>query len=96
MTMNLSSKSSAYDLTYIFPPDLATFADGGWLLPLDDYIEKYKDEYHFDDIPDYLWDAYTYDGHIYGIPSHQWAALIFARDDVLKEAGLDEIGRAHV
>ena len=89
MTMNLSSKSSAYDLTYIFPPDLATFADGGWLLPLDDYIEKYKDEYHFDDIPDYLWDAYTYDGHIYGIPSHQWAALIFARDDVLKEAGLD-------
>lgn len=89
MTMNLSSKSSAYDLTYIFPPDLATFADGGWLLPLDDYIEKYKDEYNFDDIPDYLWDAYTYDGHIYGIPSHQWAALIFARDDVLEEAGIE-------
>nr|WP_305137067.1 extracellular solute-binding protein [uncultured Schaedlerella sp.] len=89
MTMNLSSKSSAYDLTYIFPPDLATFADGGWLLPLDEYIEKYKDEYHFDDIPDYLWDAYTYDGHIYGVPSHQWTALLFARDDVLKEAGLD-------
>ena len=45
--------------------------------------------YNFDDIPDYLWDAYTYDGHIYGIPSHQWAALLFARDDVLDEAGLE-------
>ena len=40
MTMNLSSKSSAYDITYIFPPDLATFADNGWLMPLDDYIAK--------------------------------------------------------
>ena len=89
MTMNLSSKSSAYDITYIFPPDLATFADNGWLMPLDDYIEKYNDVYNFDDIPDYLWDAYTYDGHIYGIPSHQWAALLFARDDVLDEAGLE-------
>lgn len=89
MTLNLSSKSSAYDITYIFPPDLATFADNGWLMPLDDYIEKYWDEYNFGDIPQYLWDAYTYDGHIYGVPSHQWAALLFARDDVLEDAGLE-------
>lgn len=89
MTLNLSSKSSAYDITYIFPPDLATFADNGWLMPLDDYIEKYWDEYNFGDIPQYLWDAYTYDGHIYGVPSHQWAALLFARDDVIKDAGLE-------
>ena len=52
-------------------------------------LQKYNDVYNFDDIPDYLWDAYTYDGHIYGIPSHQWAALLFARDDVLDEAGLE-------
>ena len=89
MTLNLSSESSAYDITYIFPPDLATFADNGWLMPLDDYIEKYWDEYNFGDIPQYLWDAYTYDGHIYGVPSHQWAALLFARDDVLEDAGLE-------
>lgn len=89
MTMNLSSESSAYDITYIFPPDLATFADNGWLMPLDDYIEKYNDVYNFDDIPDYLWDAYTYDGHIYGIPSHQWAALLFARDDVFEDNGME-------
>lgn len=89
MTINLSSQSSAYDLTYIFPPDLATFASNGWLMPLDDYIEKYDEVYNFSDIPDYLWDAYTYDGHIYGIPSHQWAAILFARTDILKEAGLE-------
>ncbi|MDO4273852.1 MAG: extracellular solute-binding protein [Eubacteriales bacterium] len=89
MTINLSSQSSAYDITYIYPPDLATFAANGWLMPLDDYIEKYDDVYDFSDIPDYLWDAYTYDGHIYGIPSHQWAAILFARTDLIEEAGLE-------
>lgn len=89
MTVNLSSGSSAYDMTYIYPPDLATFASKGWLLPLDDYIEKYKEQYNFDDIPQYLWDAYTYNGHIYGIPSHQWAAILFARTDLIKSAGLE-------
>jgi ABC-type glycerol-3-phosphate transport system substrate-binding protein len=89
MTVNLSSGSSAYDITYIYPPDLATFASKGWLLPMDDYIAKYKEKYNFDDIPQYLWDAYTYKGHIYGIPSHQWAAVLFARNDLLKEAGLE-------
>lgn len=89
MTINLSSESSAYDITYIFPPDLATFASNGWLMPLDDYIEKYDDVYNFSDIPDYLWDAYSYDGHIYGIPSHQWAAILFARTDLIEEAGLE-------
>lgn len=89
MTISLSSQSSAYDITYIFPPDLATFASNGWLMPLDDYIEKYDDVYNFSDIPDYLWDAYTYDGHIYGVPSHQWAAILFARSDLLEEAGVE-------
>jgi multiple sugar transport system substrate-binding protein len=89
MTVNLSSGSSAYDMTYIYPPDLATFASKGWLLPLDDYIAKYKEKYNFDDIPKYLWDAYTYKGHIYGIPSHQWAAILFARNDLLKTAGIE-------
>lgn len=88
MRINLSSGSSAYDLTYIFPPDLAEFASNGWLLPLDEYIEKYRDEYNFDDIPKQLWDAYTYDGHIYGIPSHQWAMIMFSRNDLLQAKGI--------
>lgn len=73
MRLNLSSKSDAYDITYITPSDLGEFASNGWLVPLDEYVEKYWDEYNFGDIPQYLWDAYSYDGHIYGIPSHQWA-----------------------
>lgn len=89
MRLNLSSGSDSYDITYITPSDIAEFAANGWLTPLDDYIEKYKDEYQLDDIPQYLWDAYTYDGHIYGIPSHQWAMDLFYRTDLLEEAGLE-------
>lgn len=88
MRLNLSSKSNAYDITYITPSDLGEFASNGWLVPLDDYIQKYWDEYNFGDIPQYLWDAYTYDGHIYGIPSHQWAMDLFYRSDLLDEAGI--------
>lgn len=83
MRLNLSSKSDAYDITYITPSDLGEFASNGWLVPLDDYIEKYWDEYNFGDIPQYLWDAYSYNGHIYGIPSHQWAMDLFYRSDLL-------------
>lgn len=88
MRLNLSSKSNTYDITYITPSDLGEFASNGWLVPLDDYIQKYWDEYNFGDIPQYLWDAYTYNGHIYGIPSHQWAMDLFYRADLLDEAGI--------
>lgn len=88
MRLNLAQGSDAYDITYITPQDLAEFASKGWLVPLDDYIQKYWDEYNFSDIPQYLWDAYTYEGHIYGIPSHQWAMDLFYRTDLLEEAGV--------
>lgn len=89
MRLNLAQGSDAYDITYITPQDLAEFASNGWLTPMDDYIQKYWDEYNFGDIPQYLWDAYSYDGHIYGIPSHQWAMDLFYRTDLLEAAGID-------
>lgn len=88
MRLNLASESDSYDITYITPQDLAEFASKGWLEPIDEYVEKYWDEYNFSDIPQYLWDAYSYDGHIYGIPSHQWAMVLFYRNDLFDEANL--------
>ncbi len=85
MTINLSSHSSAFDITYIYPTDLAQFASKGWLMPLDDLIKKYDAEFHFSDIPDYVWEVYRYKGKIYGIPHHQWATFLFYRKDVFKK-----------
>ena len=89
MRLNLASGSDSYDITYITPQDIAEFAANGWLEPLDDYVKEYWDEYNFGDIPQYLWDAYSYDGHIYGIPSHQWAMVLFYRTDLFEDAGLE-------
>lgn len=89
MRLNLGTNSTSYDITYITPQDAVEFASNGWLEPLDEYIEKYWDEYNFGDIPQYLWDAYSYDGHIYGIPSHQWAMILFYRSDLFEEANLN-------
>ncbi len=88
MRINLSAGSDAYDITYIYPPDLAEFASKGWLLPLDDYIKKYESEFHFSDIPDSIWDAYRYKGKIYGIPHHQWATILFYRKDLFDANGI--------
>jgi multiple sugar transport system substrate-binding protein len=86
--INLSSHSSAYDITYIFPPDMGEFASKGWLLPLDKYVKKYWKKYNFGDIPQVIWDAYKYKGKIYGIPSHQWAMFMFVRSDIFKKKGI--------
>lgn len=88
MRINLSAKSDAYDITYVYPPDLGEFASKGWLHPLDDLIKKYEAEFHFSDIPDSVWDAYRYKGKIYGIPHHQWATILFYRKDLLEAAGI--------
>ena len=88
MRLNLASGADSYDITYITPQDIAEFAANGWLEPMDEYIEKYWDEYNFSDIPQYLWDAYSYDGHIYGIPSHQWAMVLFYRTDLFDDANI--------
>jgi ABC-type glycerol-3-phosphate transport system substrate-binding protein len=88
MRINLSAKSDAYDITYVYPPDLGEFASRGWLYPLDDLIKKYDTQFHFSDIPESVWDAYRYKGKIYGIPHHQWASILFYRKDLLDTAGI--------
>jgi len=88
MRITLAAGSSAYDITYIDPPALSEFAKKGWLIPLNDFIEKYEDEFHFSDIPQSVWESQSYNGKIYAIPHHQLAYILFYRKDIFTEAGL--------
>ena len=68
--------------------DMAEAAEAGWIIPLDEYIEKYSDM--LKDIPDYLWDACKYKGKIWGVPQDVASQVFYYRKDVLRELGWSE------
>ncbi len=86
--INFSAGSGAYDITFVNETYAVDFASKGWLIPLDKYIQKYEDEFHFSDIPQALWDSVTYQGKIYAIPVVTNTLFFFYRDDLFKQAGL--------
>lgn len=89
MRVNLAAGSSAYDITYIDPKVVQEFASKGWLVPLSEYIEKYENKFHFSDIPQSNWNNHSYRGKIYSIPHHQLSYIMFYRQDLLSQAGLE-------
>jgi sorbitol/mannitol transport system substrate-binding protein len=59
---------SPYDIVHGSNVEMIDFGGQGWLLPLNDLINKYKTQYNLDDISDVAWAGATIDGKIYGIP----------------------------
>ncbi|MCY3799306.1 MAG: extracellular solute-binding protein [Chloroflexi bacterium] len=54
------------------------------LQPLNDLVEKYRDEYNLDDIPQPVWDSVTIDGNIYGVPFMSNTMHLFYRTDIFE------------
>src|SRR5690606_6374422 len=74
--------------------DIGTWADAGYIAPLDDYIDRYE---AFGDIADSLWDFVTYKGSVWGVPLNPEARPSYFNRKLFPERGWsDEIGRAHV
>ena len=86
--ISLSSKSSNYDVLWGDHQLIQEWAQNGWLKPLDDYIKRYYNDYAFYDIPQTAWDAVTYNGKIYAIPSSSNIWMLYCRTDLFQEAGL--------
>lgn len=84
----MSSGSNAIDVVYMNDTALQRFAANGWLEPLDDLWEKYREEYDLDDFPQSVIDAVSYDGHIYSMPILTNTQLFFYRGDVLADKGI--------
>ena len=64
---------------------MAELAQFDALLPLNDLVEQYRDEYNLDDIPQPVWDAATIDGNIYGVPFMSNTMHLFYRTDIFEE-----------
>jgi len=83
-----SGETSPYDIVTTDDPFVVELANEGWLLPLDDLIEKYRDEYDLGDIPEGIWEAATVNGKIYGIAVEANTMHLFYRPDLLEKYNL--------
>jgi len=84
----LSADSSPYDIIHVTNPEAAEFGFNGWLTPLNDLIDKYRDEYDLDDIPQSAWDGALIDGNYLGVPMIGDSQIISYRSDLFDEYGL--------
>ena len=68
---------------------LVRYANANGLLPLNDLIDKYRDEYALDEIDQAFWDLVTIDGQIYGIPTVSNTMHVFYNRPKMEELGLE-------
>jgi multiple sugar transport system substrate-binding protein len=89
-TLALSGGGTApYEIIATYNTPLVGYADKGWVLPLDEYVEKYWDEYDLGDYLPSVWDRMTYDGQIYCMPTAQNIQFFFYRSDIFEQYGLE-------
>ena len=63
--------------------NLAALAEGGYVIPLDDYIQKYS--MLLEDVVPVLWNSVKYKGKIWALPQDTEARPLYFRKDVLRQ-----------
>lgn len=79
---------SPYEIVHGSNVEMIDFGSQGWLLPLNDLIEKYRMQYNLDDISDIGWAGATIDGKIYGVPADFNTLHLAYRSDLFEKYGL--------
>ncbi|MGH9168458.1 MAG: ABC transporter substrate-binding protein [Acidimicrobiia bacterium] len=77
-----------YDLIIVDNPWMFDFASGGFLEPLDGYIEQ-TDGFEYEDFSEPLRDIAEVDGTIYGVPFYNYGLALIYRADLYEQAGLE-------
>ena len=86
VVVDLSSGSGSYDV--IATPDfwVAEYAEGGWLVDLNQYINNpatYNPDFNFDDFPKSLVDAGSMNGEFYAFPWKFNGDILYYRTDLM-------------
>ncbi|KAA3655757.1 MAG: extracellular solute-binding protein, partial [Chloroflexi bacterium] len=84
-----SGGDSPFDIVHFANSQVGEWGAPGWLLPLNDLVDKYWDEYNLGDIPEKSWEGVTIDGNIYGVPIVGNTLHLIYRQDVFDELGLE-------
>ncbi|MEZ4664252.1 MAG: extracellular solute-binding protein [Caldilineaceae bacterium] len=79
---------SPFDIVHGANGQVAEWGGAGWLMPLNDLVDKYREQYNLDDIPAKAWEGVTFDGNIYGVPIVGNTLHLIYRQDVFDEFGI--------
>jgi multiple sugar transport system substrate-binding protein len=80
---------SPWGILHLTPGRIVKLNDVDALLPLNDLVEKYWDEYNLDEIPQTVWDSATIDGNIYGVPFISNTFILMYRADLFEKYELE-------
>ncbi len=80
--------ASPYQIVHASNTEIVEWGSAGWLLPLNDLIDKYREEYDLDDHSSTAWEGATIDGQVYGIPFRANTLHVWYRSDLFEDYGL--------
>ncbi len=89
MRLDGASGSPEFELYQGSNSFIVEMANTGALMPLNDLIEKYSDEYGLADIDDAFWDFMSIDGNIYAVPMVSNTMHLFYNETILNEIGVE-------
>ena len=80
---------SPYDIVHAANSGVAEWASVGWMMPLNDLVDQYWEEYNLGDIPASAWEGATIDGQIYGVPIVGNTLHLIYRQDIFDDLGIE-------
>ena len=87
-TATLSSDSGSYDILETYSFVIPDFGSKEKLVPLDDLLAKYSDEYKLADLDPAMVQTMSYDGKLYGLPMQAQTHVLAYRKDLFDKNGI--------
>ena len=81
--------ASPYQIVHASNTEMVEWGSAGWLMPLNDLIDKYREEYDLDDHSATAWEGATIDGQVYGIPFRANTLHLWYRSDLFEQYELE-------
>ena len=89
LTADFVGETANYDLMTVDIVWSGEYAANGYTIPLDDFMERDKDELALDDIMPVAWTLGEWEGKQWAYPLAGYANVLNYRKDILEEAGLE-------
>ena len=89
MTQDAATGAPTFELYQGSNAFIGELANQGFLMPLNDLVDKYWDEYDLGQIDQAFWDMASIDGNIYAVPMVSNTMHVFYNEPAMAELGLD-------